>query len=115
MNIKKINKQAVIILLLVSIISLFLYPIKMPLSIFIGGALALINFRGLSIGVSGITQGQAVKTRLIILNVIRLFMVLAVLFMLMASRAVNGIGLLIGLTISFLVIFIEGWRYARNG
>ncbi|MBF0472909.1 MAG: ATP synthase subunit I [Nitrospirae bacterium] len=115
MNNKKIYTQAVIILLAASIISSFWFPIEIPFSIFIGGILALLNFRGLSKGLTGLTQGQAIKTRLIILNTLRLLMVLAVLFILMASRTVNGLGLLVGLTISFLVIFKEGWSYARKG
>jgi hypothetical protein len=115
MNTKKIYKQAAIVLLFFSLISSFFYPKIIPLSIIAGGAVALINFRGMIKGLSGLLKPEKViASRLVILNLFRLLMVFGVLFMLMYLRIVNGLGLLVGLTIVFIIILKEGWVYAKN-
>lgn len=104
----QLNLKAGIIILLSSIMALIYYPFKVGLSIFIGGLIAMANFRGMNRGLKGLNEGQTLKIRLIILNIIRLFLVFIILFILIYSHLVNGLGLLLGLTISFIIIIKEG-------
>jgi hypothetical protein len=113
--IKKTFKQTFIILLPLSILSAFIEWKKLPLSILLGGILGLLNLKGLARGVEnliGITQRAT--GILIISSLLRLSLLALVLAILIIYRLVNILGILIGFTVVFISIVIEGLRQARG-
>lgn len=112
--IKRIYKQAIIILLPLSILSAFIEWKKLPVSIFIGGALGLANLKGLAWGVEGLIGTYRPSGKLIFFSLIRLFILACILIILAIFRLVNFLGILIGFTVIFILLLKEGLRAAKN-
>lgn len=112
--IKRIYKQAIIILLPLSILSAFIEWKKLPVSIFIGGALGLANLKGLVWGVEGLIGTYRPGGKLIFFSLIRLFILACILIILAIFRLVNFLGILIGFTVIFILLLKEGLRAAKN-
>ncbi len=112
---KRIYKQSIILLLVAAVLSSFYNWKEMPLSIFIGGAISLLNFKGLSWGVHGFLATGGAKGKLIFLSFLRLMGIFATLVFIIYFRLVNVIGLLAGFTTVFIIIVKESYLYtSRN-
>lgn len=112
--IKRTYKLSVIILLLLSILSFFIWGIKFSLSILIGGILGLVNLRGLARGVEGLVGTRRPTGKLLFLSLLRLSMLALILTILVIYKLVNIIGILIGFTVVFISVLIEGLRYVKE-
>ncbi|MDI6890159.1 MAG: hypothetical protein QMC83_04365 [Thermodesulfovibrionales bacterium] len=113
--VKRTYRQALIILLPLSILSAFIEWKRLPLSILIGGILGLLNLRGLARGVEGLVGTYRPTGKLLFLSLLRLSMLALILTILVIYRLVNILGILIGFTIVFISLIIEGLRYMRGG
>lgn len=111
--IKRLYKKALIVLIPVAALSAFIEPRKLPLSILVGGALGLLNLKGLSRGVENLVGSS--PARLVILSIFRLLILAAVIVILVAAKLVNILGLLVGFTIIFVVLLSEGLKISKEG
>ena len=111
---KRIYKRAILILLPLALLSAFIEWKKLPMSILIGGILALINLRGLARGVYSIVGTYSPTAKMVISTIFRLGFLAVVLILLFALKVVNVFGILIGFTVVFILIMTEGLRLAKE-
>ncbi len=115
--VKRINRQSLYILIPLAVLSAFIEWKKLPLSIIVGGAIALANLRGLHWGVTGLfgsEEASESKGKLVFFSMFRLLLVFIVLAILLYLRLVNPIGILVGLTVVFFLIIKEGFKEAKR-
>ncbi len=111
---KSIYKQSIIILTVAILVSFFFNWKKLPVSILIGGTIALLNFKGLSWGVNGFLSTDGAKIKLIFLSILRIAIIFAALFFIIYFRLVDILGLLLGLTLVFIITLKEGFLYSSR-
>lgn len=112
--VKRINKQGIVILLLLSFISAFFEWKKLPISILLGGALGLANLRGLEWGLERLFGTYRPRGKLLFLSFFRFFILACILLIMALLKLVNFFGILIGFTVVFILIIKEGLRTASN-
>lgn len=112
--IKRTFKQTLIILIPLSILSAFIEWKRLPLSIFLGGILGLVNLRGLARGVEGLLGTHRPTGKLLFSSFLRLSMLALVLTFLIIYKIVNILGVLVGFTIVFISIITQGLKIARE-
>ncbi len=112
--IKKIYRKSIIALIPLAILSAFIEWKKLPISIIIGGLLGLANIKGLAWGVEGFFGQNKAGGPMVLFSMIRLTLLIIIIAILLYLKLVNIIGVLIGLTVIFTVLMIEGVKYARN-
>lgn len=113
--IRRIYKQSAFILIPLAVLSAFFEWKKLPLSILIGGGLAIANLKGLAWGVQGlIGTGQKVTGVLVFFSLIRLFILLAIIVILLWLKIINIAGIFIGFTAVIILLLKEGVRSARD-
>ncbi|MDO9287192.1 MAG: hypothetical protein Q7T83_00215 [Thermodesulfovibrionales bacterium] len=113
--IKRIYKQSAFILIPIAVLSAFFEWKKLPLSILIGGGLAIANLKGLAWGVQGLVgTGQQVTGALVFFSLIRFFILTAILIILLWLKIINIAGIFIGLTTVLVLLLKEGVRSARE-
>lgn len=112
--IKKIYKNSLIALVPVALLSAFFEWKKLPLSIVAGGLLGLANLKGLVWGIEGLFGSTRATGPMIIFSLIRLMILFFIIGMLLYLKLVNIIGILIGFTVIFTLVLVEGFKYAKN-
>ncbi|MDA8431401.1 MAG: hypothetical protein M0Z60_00385 [Nitrospiraceae bacterium] len=112
--IKQIYKKGLLILLPLAFLSAFMEWKKLPAGILAGGALGLANLKGLAWGVRGLFGTGRAGGVMVFFSIFRLMMLFAILALLVYLRLVNVFGVLIGFTVIFLLVMIEGLRYAKH-
>jgi hypothetical protein len=112
--VSKIQKSSLIVLFPLAALSAFLDWKKLPLSVLIGGALGLLNLRGLAWGVQGLLGTQKATTRMLFFSQFRIIMLFFVLAVIIYLKLVNVFGILAGFTVVFSMVIIEGLKYARE-
>jgi len=103
-------KKSVFIILPAIVIAFFLESRKLPLGIFLGWLFGIINLRALTKNVQGLVGAEKAAPGIVILNLLRLSVMFAAIFLLVYHKVVNIIGLLAGFTIVFILILVEGWK-----
>ena len=111
---KRVLKKSILIIPPVILISFFVESRRLPLGIFMGWLFGIINLRALTKNVEGMLGPEKATVRIVVLNITRLLAMSAAIFMLVYYRIVNVIGLLIGFTIVFNLILIEGWKVGKS-
>jgi|Deesub1362B_J571_1020462.scaffolds.fasta_scaffold00078_58 hypothetical protein len=115
--IKRINRQSLYLLIFIAVLSSFFDWKRAPISVLVGGALALANLKGIHWGVTGLINPESIegaKGKLVFFSLIRLFAVFAVLAVLIYLKLVNIVAVLVGLTVVFLIILKEGFKESRG-
>jgi hypothetical protein len=115
--IKRINRQAILVLIPLSLLSALIEWKKLPLSILTGGALALVNLKGLHWEVLGLTNPEAARGamgNLLFFSMFRLLIIFIILTVLLSFRLINILGALTGLTVVLILIIKEGLVEARR-
>ena len=114
--IKRVNKQTVIVLLPLSLLSAFIEWKRIPISILLGGLIGILNLKGLARGIEGlaVTYQQTPKGRLILGSVTRLFIIACVLGILFFFDLINPFGILIGFTVFFIIFVKESLKAAKE-
>jgi ABC-type multidrug transport system permease subunit len=110
---KSVTKKSLIVLIPVLIAALFIESRKMPLGIFFGWLFGVINFKGMTKNIEAMTDVHKAKLKIFILSITRLAFLFAAIFAMAYYKLVNIIGLLIGFTIVFIFILVEGMK--RSG
>lgn len=110
---KRVIKKSIFVILPALAISVFIEPRKLPLGIFLGWLFGIFNLRALTKNIGGLVGAEKATARIMFLNITRLLMLFAAIFLLVYHRIVNVIGLLIGFTIVFAFILIEGWKVGK--
>lgn len=112
--IKRISKRAVFPLILCAALSAFIEWKKLPVSILIGGFLGLANIRGLSWSVEGLLGTYRATGKMIFFSISRLVILCMIIAALVYLRLVNIFGILIGFTVIFGLLVMEGLKYAEK-
>ncbi len=110
--IKRINKKSLIALAIVAACSAFFDGKKVPAGILIGGILGLANVRGLSWSVEGLLGSYRATGKMIFFSIFRLAILFVIVAALVYFRVVNIFGILIGFTVVFAFLVIEGLKDA---
>jgi hypothetical protein len=100
-------------LLSIAAVSVFYDYQRMLMSAVVGGILGLLNLRALSKNVKGLLGTEKAAGKLMFISFFRLAILFAVIFILLKKALVHPVGLLIGFTVIFTLIMIEGWREAK--
>lgn len=108
MELKRIYKRTLIAVVALSALSAFIEPVKLPLGVFLGGVLGLFNLRGLKRGLESFIGTYRPQGKLLVLSIFRLFILFAVIILLVKNRVVNPLGLLVGFTVVFSFLLLEG-------
>ncbi|MBI4689063.1 MAG: ATP synthase subunit I [Nitrospirae bacterium] len=112
--IKKIHRQSVLVLIPLSIFSALIEWKKLPLSILIGGVLALANLKGLAWGVEGLIGAKGATAMLIFFSLIRFIIIIAILIILFRLKLLNVFGIFVGFTVVLILLLKEGLKSAKN-
>jgi hypothetical protein len=112
--IRRISKRAVFALVFCAVLSAFIEWKKLPVSIVIGGILGLANIRGLSWSVEGLLGTYRATGKMIFFSIFRLVILCIIIAALVSLRLVNIFGILIGFTVIFTLLIIEGLKYAEK-
>jgi hypothetical protein len=112
--IRRIQKSSLIVLFPLAALSAFLEWKKLPFSVLIGGALGLVNLRGLAWGIQGLLGAEKATGRMLFFSQFRFIMLFLVLGALIYLRLVNILGVLAGFTVVFIMILMEGLKSARE-
>ena len=83
---------------------------RVPLGIAAGWFLGILNLRNLSRNVEGLIGSHKGASRIVFLNITRLFILFAAIIILMYFKIINVFGLLFGFTIVYALILYEGLR-----
>jgi hypothetical protein len=114
MNLKRIYKLAVFILIPLAVLSAFYEWKKFPISILLGGVLGLLNLKGLAWGLKDFATSLRPSGKVIFSSIARFFIMAFVLIILVIEKLVHPVGILIGFTVVFALILKEGLRIAKE-
>ena len=112
--VSKIQKSSLIVLFPLAALSAVLEWKKLPLSVLVGGALGLLNLRGLAWGVQGLLGTEKATPRMLFFSQFRIVVLFFVLAAIVYLKLVNIFGILAGFTVVFSMVIIEGLKYARE-
>ncbi|MBI3377348.1 MAG: hypothetical protein HY035_02945 [Nitrospirae bacterium] len=113
--IKRVYRQSVFSLIPIAIISAVIEWKRLPLSILIGGILALANLKGLAWGIGGLVgTGEQVSGKLVFFSLIRLFILFVILIILMWLKVINIAGIFVGITTVLIVLLTVGFKAAKE-
>ena len=112
--VRNIQKSSLMVIFPLAALSAFIEWKKLPLGIIIGGALGLVNLRGLAWGVRGLLGVEKAGARMLFFSQFRIIMLFLVLAALVYIKLVNIFGILAGFTVVFSMIIIEGLKYAKG-
>ncbi|GAB4491112.1 MAG: hypothetical protein OHK006_24690 [Thermodesulfovibrionales bacterium] len=112
--INKIYKHSLVALFAAAGLSAFVDWSLLPFSVVTGGALGLINIRALAWSVQGMIGTDKGAAKLMFFSQFRLVMLFVALAVLAYLRIVNLIGVLIGLTVVFSAVIVDGLRHHRK-
>lgn len=87
---------------------------KLPLGILSGGLLGLLNLKGLARGIEGSMGTESATVKIVFLSMARLFALFVIIFILIYFNIVDVFGLLLGFTVVFVLILIEGIRAGKG-
>lgn len=115
--IRRINNQSAIIIIPLALLSLFftVRDWRFALGIIIGALVAVSNLKGLIWSVTALLGMERSSGKIVFLSIFRLLIVFAILLVLAGLKLINLFGLLIGLTVVFVIILKEGLTAAQKG
>ncbi|MEC4676893.1 MAG: hypothetical protein VST72_08260 [Nitrospirota bacterium] len=110
----KIYKNSIIVLVLLSIPSAFIDWKTYPSGIMAGGILGLVNLKALSWGIEGIIGSRRATAPMVFFSMFRLFFLLIIVAALVQLKLANILGIIAGFTVVFMMILIEGFKFAKK-
>ena len=111
---KSVTKKSLIVLVPVLIAAIFIESSKLPLGIFFGWLFGVINFKGMTKNIEGMAGVHKAKLKIALLSITRLAFLFVAIFAMAYYELVNIIGLLIGFTIVFIFILVEGMKAGQS-
>lgn len=112
--IKRIFKQAIIIIPIIAIISFFFAEWRFPLSVLIGGIVFLLSLWSIAWAVKKYLCKAMAQQIIIGISTIKILLIFFVLAILAMFKLINIIGLVIGFIISLLIAVKEGFLTAKQ-
>ncbi|RPI33612.1 MAG: hypothetical protein EHM54_10565 [Nitrospiraceae bacterium] len=112
--IRKIHRNSLIVLFPLAAASAFIEWKQLPLSILMGGVLAIMNIRALAWGVEGILGSHRAGAKMLFFSQFRLVMFFLILAALVYLKVVNIFGILAGITVVFSMVVIEGLKHSKE-
>ncbi len=112
--VKTVYRQAIILILIASLIAFLVGWKKAPVGIITGGIIALLNFKGLAWGVNGFLTTDGARGKLIFLSLLRILVTFLILAFIIFYKLVDALGLLLGLSTVFVLILKEGLLYNKS-
>jgi len=115
--VKRIRQHSVMILVPLAFVGLFIDYKRIPISILLGGALALVNLKAIQWGVQALIKPEeatGAKTKLVFFSMLRLLVIFVLLAILLKLSLINIVAVLVGLTVVFAFIIIEGLRETKK-
>lgn len=112
--VKRVFKRSLLLLIPIALLSALIEWKKLPASILVGGGLALLNIKGLAWGVEGLLGTHKATAKMVFFSQFRLLMLFLILAVLIYLKLVNVFGILIGFTVVFALLMIEGYRLSRK-
>lgn len=79
-----------------------------------GGILGLINLKALSWGIEGIIGARRATAPMVFFSMFRLFFILMIVAALVYLKLANIFGIIAGFTVVFMMILIEGFKFAKK-
>ncbi|MEW6600024.1 MAG: ATP synthase subunit I [Nitrospirota bacterium] len=112
---KRVIRTSIFIIIPAIILSAILVePRKFPLGILMGWLFGILNLRQLSRNIEGLVGTQKMTLKLVFLSMTRLLILFTAIFALIYYRVVNVLGLLIGFTVVFVLILVEGAKVGKG-
>ena len=112
---KRVLKKSIFIIIPAAILSAYLVePRKFPLGILMGWIFGIVNLRQLTRNIEGMVGTERATFKLIFLSITRLLALCGAIFLLIYYQVVNVFGLLIGFTVVFVLILIEGAKVGKE-
>ena len=112
---KGVLKKSIFIILPAALLSaFFIEPRKFPLGIMMGWLFGILNLRQLTRNIEGLVGTEKATLKLVFLSMTRLLVLFAAIFCLIYYRVVNVFGLLIGFTVVFVLILVEGAKVGKS-
>lgn len=112
--VQRIYKYCALILVPASAVSFFLTDWRFSLSILVGGLIGIGNLRGIVWGVKALLGVESARVKMMVLSMFRILVIFSILLILVFLKAINPYGLIIGFTVVFIIIIIEGLRASRR-
>ncbi len=112
---KGVAKKSILIILPLMAVSALIEWKRLPLGIMMGWLLGIINLRALSRNVKGFLGSEKATAKIVFLSMTRLLALFSAIAILVYYRIINIFGLLIGFTVVFVFILIEGLRAEGQG
>jgi hypothetical protein len=111
---KQISRKGLLILVPLAFFSAFIEGRRLPAGILAGGLLGIANIKGIAWGVKGLIGSGGPTGRMVFFSMFRLLLLFGILACLVYLRLVNVLGVLVGFTVIFALVIVEGLRYAKN-
>lgn len=111
---KRINKQAAVVIALLAIVSVFFTEWRFPLSIIIGGIIFLASFWVIIWAVRKFAGKHMAQPIIMGISTLKILLIFAVLIVLAILKLINITGLVIGFTVSLIIMTKEGFIAARK-
>ncbi len=111
---KMVYKYSALILTPLSIICLVTNGWRFSLGILMGGLVGIVNLRGIIWGVNALLGVELARAKMMFLSMFRIMVIFSVLLILIILKAIDPYGLLIGFTVVFIIIVIEGLKASRQ-
>jgi len=108
-----VKKSIFIIVPAIVLAGYFIEPRQVPLGIFMGWLLGIINFRQLTRNIEGVFGSQKATFKLVFLSLTRLMALFAAIAALLYYRVVNPFGLLFGFSVVFMLVLVEGAKAGK--
>ncbi len=115
MMIKKIYKQSIIALVILSAIAAFVEWKRLPISILTGGLIGLVNLKGIAWGIKGLSgEDKQITGRFLVFSFLRMIGIALFLVVLFMYEIVSVIGVALGFTLVMAILVKEGLKSARK-
>lgn len=111
---QRIYRQCTFVLIPAAVISAFLSDWRFPLSILVGGLVGIGNLRSIIWAVKSLLGVELARAKMMALSMFKILAIFSVLLILIILKAINPYGLLIGLTVVFIIIIKEGLRASKQ-
>lgn len=112
--VQRIYKYCALILVPASAVSFFLTDWRFSLGILVGGLIGIGNLRGIVWGVKALLGVESARVKMMVLSMFRILVIFSILLILVFLKAINPYGLIIGFTVVFIIIIIEGLRASKR-
>lgn len=113
-DMKRYYMRAIIITVMAAALAAIIEPRRLPVGVIVGGALAIINIRGLTKGLYNLMSQPHPARRLFLAGSVRLMMLATIIILLAYFRLVDMLGLLAGFAVASMALVLEGLGAVRK-